>query len=319
MSEIARKHHYLPQFYLKGFTKEENKGKLFVFDKNICNQWLSLPKNIAYENDLYKMEKDEDISADEDSLEQSFAEFESMVAPIIKEMEERKIIPKGEDFILLINFIALIHCRLPSVNEQSIRPLLDNAKKQLEMVASNKDLYESIIKSEGIECKYNYDEMKEFLTSDRYAVEAEQNSKMKMLIDQIDKAIPLLLGRKWSLLLCDDDLGGFICSDNPVVQISLFELPSCISRELEIRCTEITIPLSKNMAMIGKIDFEEEYGFIKPRLLAEINKRTLNNSVRFLYSSSKDFIFNDENDSICNKGKLISYLKEESCNNTKMY
>ena len=33
VGRVARKHHYIPQFYLEGFTTEDNNGRLFVLDQ----------------------------------------------------------------------------------------------------------------------------------------------------------------------------------------------------------------------------------------------------------------------------------------------
>ena len=40
----ARKHHYVPQFYLAGFTATGNKdGQLWVFDKETGRNWPKTP------------------------------------------------------------------------------------------------------------------------------------------------------------------------------------------------------------------------------------------------------------------------------------
>ena len=52
---VPRKHHYVPNFYLKGFTKEGTEdGRIWVTDTKLKNQWPSSPKNSASEKDFYR-------------------------------------------------------------------------------------------------------------------------------------------------------------------------------------------------------------------------------------------------------------------------
>ncbi len=44
----SKRHHYLPQFYLRGFT--DNKGEFYVFDKQTEEIRKSNPLNSFFEN-----------------------------------------------------------------------------------------------------------------------------------------------------------------------------------------------------------------------------------------------------------------------------
>ena len=45
MAGQPRKHHYVPQFYLAGFTENDSKdGQLFVLDKEQRKTWAKTPK-----------------------------------------------------------------------------------------------------------------------------------------------------------------------------------------------------------------------------------------------------------------------------------
>jgi hypothetical protein len=44
----SKKHHYIPRFYLKGFTNREN--RYFVYDKQNDKLWQSSPENSFLEN-----------------------------------------------------------------------------------------------------------------------------------------------------------------------------------------------------------------------------------------------------------------------------
>jgi hypothetical protein len=52
-----RKHHYVPQFYLAGFTDDGTLGgSLHVTDRTRRKVWPSNPKNAAHQRDFHKIE-----------------------------------------------------------------------------------------------------------------------------------------------------------------------------------------------------------------------------------------------------------------------
>lgn len=55
LQKLPVRHHYLPQFYLKGFST--NKTRLYVFDKKATEEKSQFryqtTEKIAYENNLY--------------------------------------------------------------------------------------------------------------------------------------------------------------------------------------------------------------------------------------------------------------------------
>ncbi len=57
MKAMPRKHHYVPQFYLQGFTVDgKGDGQLWVLDQKTGRQWQSTAKSSARQTDLYRVE-----------------------------------------------------------------------------------------------------------------------------------------------------------------------------------------------------------------------------------------------------------------------
>jgi hypothetical protein len=57
MSQVAQKHHFVPQCYLAGFTDGGSKtGKLCVFDFQVRRFFRTKPKNVAFEIDFNRFE-----------------------------------------------------------------------------------------------------------------------------------------------------------------------------------------------------------------------------------------------------------------------
>ena len=73
MQNVSRKHHFVPVFYLKGFTATDKQdARLHVFDKKDNRTRPSRPTQVANENHLYAV-SGEDV--DTNAVEKIFAEF----------------------------------------------------------------------------------------------------------------------------------------------------------------------------------------------------------------------------------------------------
>src|SRR4051812_29790680 len=70
----ARRHHYVPQCYLKGFCRHRGKPKLFVVDTKHLRTFSTPPANVAVERDFHAVDIE---GVPTDALENSFAQFES--------------------------------------------------------------------------------------------------------------------------------------------------------------------------------------------------------------------------------------------------
>ena len=57
MPKIARAHHFVPEFFLAGFTPDETKEDLlWVTDFARAKQWKTVPKNAAHRRDFNRPE-----------------------------------------------------------------------------------------------------------------------------------------------------------------------------------------------------------------------------------------------------------------------
>src|SRR5689334_7113829 len=86
--EVSERHHYLPQFYMKGFTNDV--GKLWVYDKatnSVCNE-PKAPRQIFYE---WKGNTIDLGNEQFDFIEKSFSETDSQVAKYFLEIRNSEI------------------------------------------------------------------------------------------------------------------------------------------------------------------------------------------------------------------------------------
>lgn len=99
---MTKKQHYVPQFYLRNFTSDDN--KLWVFDRVKEEYYFQTPKEICYEKYLYETPwEDANQKLGKYVLEKRVwltEEFDgSRLAPRILEMNYTFLVSNGEPFI----------------------------------------------------------------------------------------------------------------------------------------------------------------------------------------------------------------------------
>ena len=96
MSKQPRKHHYVPQFYLAGFSDDGSaSGTLYVLDKSKQAQWRSTPKDSAHQRDYHAV--DLGPALDPMGVEKSLAHFEGQQSIVLKQILDSQSLPPDDD------------------------------------------------------------------------------------------------------------------------------------------------------------------------------------------------------------------------------
>lgn len=115
MENISRSHHYVPQFYLTGFTIDGSiKSKLTVIDKTAQKRFETIPRNVGAQRDFNRV----DIPGQPiDAVERALAEFDGQAAGVLKKIANKEVLPntETEDFSVIMHFIALLGIRNPKL------------------------------------------------------------------------------------------------------------------------------------------------------------------------------------------------------------
>jgi hypothetical protein len=90
----ARRHHYHPQCYLKGFTQNRNKPKLFVTDVVEKKTFYAHPRKIAAERDFNRVDVPGQAP---DAVGQGMSKFEGELAPALERIIASRSIDNTED------------------------------------------------------------------------------------------------------------------------------------------------------------------------------------------------------------------------------
>lgn len=307
----SRHHHYISKFYLEGFTARGSKDDyLWVMDKEQKKQWKAKPENAAHQRDFYRVKIP---GVEPDAVEKAFGKFENQAASIVERIIEKGALPKGEDFIILINFVALMAVRIPRYRRVFDGPLEEMNKFILKLITANPERWETIkerMKRDGYEIdeKVSYEVMKCFVKRDKYSIKVSREWHIQNLLQSIDILIPLLLGRKWSLLIVKDEKDEFICSDSPVALVWTKPMPPFWGPGFGMKNTELTMPLNRHIGLLASFEVEPQTLLAPKRAVAKLNSRTAMQAQRFIYSNKQIFIWLKRSGEIGNTNDLLSAI-----------
>lgn len=113
----AKRHHVVPQAYLKAWADDSNRVR--VFDGRTGKSFTTDTKNAAVRSKLYTMRLPD--GSERDDLEAVFAEVEGQLIEVIRSLHSGQwpLTPEGRS--LIANFIALQIARAPSILETTHR------------------------------------------------------------------------------------------------------------------------------------------------------------------------------------------------------
>lgn len=285
----TRNHHYLSQFYLRGFTKSGGtKENLCVYDKSQNKYFKSSPRNIASQRDFNRISHPENPNVIEDEL----AKVEGVLSVSFREIIEKKNYPNEKQFNHVVNFITLAALRNPKM-----RNLFDDfykkiADKLMMLTMASEERYLSQCLQAGIkeEDMIPYDKQKAFVEDkSRYTLEINQEVHITSELQILDNLNDILLERHWYLIVTNEEVGEFITSDYPVSLISLVDTgPYGVG--FGLKKTEVVFPISKHLVFIGVFEEYENVDktiFATKKLVESINARTFQFANQQVYSTRK--------------------------------
>ena len=273
--QIARKHHFVSEGYLAGFTNTgTSKGVLCSYDHSTEKFFKSKPKDVAFKIDYNRVDCP---NYPPDALETGLGQFESHA---IREL--RKIIATGklispEEFSWVYNLIALFAVKTPALRSGS-----DAAQKQIfremrHLIVSSKEMYDSQISAARAggflrpELDVPYETAKEFVTRNGYTISIPVERHIITEHSVFDNLLPHLSQRYWSVMTGKDDAPDIITCDRPA--------PPLLGAE------RVVFPISSRQALLGTKEAEAPEEFeIDTHKVAHLNLKMLSQSMKQIYS-----------------------------------
>ena len=284
---LTRRHHFVPQFYLKGFSNI--RGQVECFDRHSNNTRMTSVGNIAVETGLYDLHTDESDKSPE--VEQWFSLLEGQVAPLFGEIDRGKwdrAMPIDSEKELMAGFIAAQMRRTPEhriqfdalINLQFRaewdwileRQGEEGARRRLENLAgtaiTDQQLADAIVQARA---------------TIRDGALVDKNTHVLRIFKNLNEMAAWFHGFKWRL--CITTRASFVTSDRPVV-LWRRAITNANGDGVGIATAQhIYFPLSSQRLLIMSPHFSSDWSVEQgnSRAVRKYNARIANWSTRFVY------------------------------------
>lgn len=302
-----RAHHYVPQFWLAGFTDTgEKDGRLWVTDLKRQKQWLSNPENAGHRRDFYRLS--DDVAKDPVAFEKLFSRIEHRFAPIFKTLDKRPRGPYLEELESLFMYIAVQWMRVPAFRPMVLRVYEDGVRRRFAEALKTPESWAAWLKKWGFAPdapEADYDSIvkfeRELEREHNYTLSAKPEWYLYRGFKTIEGVTESLAERNWDASISVK--GGFIGSDNPV----MMDGPK--GQLVGFKNAEIVMfPVSRHVLLF------EANRRVKPmqatyRRVAGVNTFTMMEADEQVYSHEPDFYWLDENGNCQTDWRLFSKEK----------
>lgn len=266
MQQRRHHQHYVPQFYLNGFTESPTSDLIWVYEKGSQQPPFSTgARVIAVEKHFYSFDDDTGMR-DSNTLEVHLEEkIERPTNPIINKVRTRQAIT-AKDKHILSTYLCVMMKRVPKHRERQ------------------QNLAPQVIASVGDQLERELADEKSRREAQKILNEYEGELPKKFLLERmtdVTRLVQYLEAMTWQFLISNSG-SVFLTSDNPV----FFDESIGIANKY----SEITVPISKNVALWATWREDLEEGFIPVRetIVREINRRTVYSATRYIYHSAQE-------------------------------
>jgi hypothetical protein len=314
MTNVKRRNHYIPKFYLKGFC--DDKGRIWIYEKeNPGNPIASSPNSTAVIKKLYHIENH---TKGLDELENYFADsIEGPASRTFKGLLAKKI-PHNGDREQLALFFGTLMTRTPSyishLQQQQNNDLLKTIVATAEDKNNFNEAYREVHKDLSDE---EIERDRKFILDKEYSLTLHRDIILNMMLYLGAQCAIHLMKMKWALIETDEK-NPFILSDNfmhlyhPSVEQGYFGFG------LGMKGICVHIPISNLLSLMLVNDSNFADGLIfnvnDPPLTKngdpinlELLIKSLNNAV---YIKSNKYVFANSNLEAINFIKLLEEAKK---------
>lgn len=258
-------HHYVPQFYLRGFGSN---GRIWAHDRDRKTSFETTVKGVANENGMYSEEVESFLA---NKIETP------TISALTKIRRQEKI--SADDRSALARYIVFLWKRVPDGRARALKIIPDVADKVHGEIVAELDA--------AALTNPEFSDRAEILKARvAAAIEAHKASPSPELwyssfeSEQSMRLVDALLSMNWTFM-CSTNLQ-FLTSDNPVFFFK--------SEGIGHPKSELSLPLSSSIALWATRStvLFREFMSVAPVAVKEFNRRTAHNCTRFVYSGANE-------------------------------
>lgn len=290
MTKQPRKHHYVPRFFLGGFTDDGTaEGILNVVDTVRRRKWTSKPCDAAHRRDFYAIDGGQ--GADPMTIEKKLGLLEDRWSAVLRNVIEQQQLPSDDPFGDLMMFIAVMAVRVPRIRERT-STFIDEVKQTEEVANRWLEQHGHPLQSED----------------DHGSGGIDQTWYIQQMIQMAAVLAPLLGLRTWQLWIADPTAPDLICSDSPVSLNWATAVTGPYPPGFGLRNTVVSIPLHKRVAMVGMLETDVGRRTIGKFEVAQLNSATGMHASQ-LYCPKSDLVWLMKDGSTGDRDDLLETLK----------
>lgn len=287
MTSIPKRHHYIPQFFLKKFSVDGQ--NVWLFDRYKKEYRNQSTRKIASENKFYTCE----VKGKEENLEDLLSKVEGFAKPILEKLTSKQEITMQAkaDFAM---FASIMKVRVPDFKKKTEEAGEKMYKKINKIMFSNDGHIEQMLIEQNI--KLSKKKLKDLIDfardGRRYYVEFPANYWLGMMLKLSLEVARLFIDMDWKVFHFDKKYA-LITSDNPVVLVPPddYDPNSIYGVGLITRGARKIFSLAPNTCLIitdlNKNPTIQHVNIKDKDVFRSINYVTAGNSDRFVYSPEK--------------------------------
>lgn len=274
--------HYIPRFYLKGFTDRE--GVLWVYEKFKAPR-ASKPKEEAHRPDYYTHA---DAGERDETAENLLKGIESRVALPIRKLANPHYVPTREGMADLTFFVAVMFARVPSWREFLDRLFGETMKTKSMELARDKDKFAEMIQQAeqaGAVRATDCERLRGFILSGDYEIRQESVGFNLGTMFKSALTIAEMLEEFRMEALYAPAGTFFLTSDSPVFTLRQEGKHAALGGGFGWPNTAVYFPLNKRSCLRLKRGLTPRGRPIDVDYVQRINRVTMAFANRFLYSN----------------------------------
>ncbi|HHT9133944.1 MAG TPA: DUF4238 domain-containing protein [Candidatus Avalokitesvara rifleensis] len=282
-----KRHHYIPQFYLKGFVDPNNEPYIWVYDIDSGKIMQTKAENIAYEKHYFSF-IDKEGEKDSETIENQIAIIETEASKVINKILKYNTLNQMGKYTFAV-FVALMMVRAPYFRRRAELLMKEMIKVYFKFWASNKAGFEASIrqfeKETGDRIGERVEEARQYFLNEGYKVKLHPQFGLRSTLIHLKELCTIFFGIRWEFIKASKEYR-FLTGDNPLLYCDPTSRKG-LGVGLMNNNIEVSIPLSKDLLALGTWKGLEGYRDATNYEIKELNRRTVSAALRFVFSSER--------------------------------
>jgi len=290
-----KRHHYIPQFYLKGFvdpnTSKEQTPYLWVGDIGEKRIFRKAPTNVARLHGYYTITRPTEV--ENQDFEDYLATKEAKAAPVLERLITASDSLSDSERRLFSEFVTVQKYRVPCFREKVHELLEDVARTTMRMMASDPKRWQRKIteleKETGVKVGAETESLRQFTLSNGYDIKASPNMSLGIMLKLINTIAPIINEMRWAVF--STPIGqNLLTSDCPVSLYDPTTRPLLMGVGLGMEKVELILPLTRHAFLFATWNGPTGHGVATSKNIDQVNYRTTESARRYLFGPDEGLV-----------------------------